>query len=95
MNKYEAMIIIKPDLSEDDKKTVINQLGEAITKNNGAILQSDIWSERRKLIYPIQKYREGTYYLIQFNVLPEAIVKIRHTYKLNENILRILITKNG
>jgi small subunit ribosomal protein S6 len=93
MNKYEAMFIIKPDLSEDDKKTLFNQIHDAVLKNNGNILQASIWSEKRKLYFTIKKYREGSYYLINFSLTPEGITKIRHVYKLNENILRVLITK--
>ena len=93
MNKYEAMFIIKPDLSEDDKKTLFNQIHDAVLKNNGNILQASIWSEKRKLYFTIKKYREGIYYLINFSLTPEGITKIGHAYKLNENILRVLITK--
>ena len=31
MNKYEAMFIIKPELSEEEKKTLFAQIAEAIT----------------------------------------------------------------
>jgi len=93
MKKYEAMFIVRPDLSEDEKKTLFNQLADEVTKSTGSVLQADVWSEKRKLYFVIKKYREGIYYLMNFNALPEAIAKIRHAYKLNENILRVLITK--
>jgi len=92
MNKYEAMIIIKPDLSEDEKKTLLAQINDAITKSEGKVSQANIWSERRKMHFPIKKQHEGVYYLVNFDVAPSAIVQIRHTYTLNENILRVLIT---
>ncbi|PIP20608.1 MAG: 30S ribosomal protein S6 [Candidatus Omnitrophica bacterium CG23_combo_of_CG06-09_8_20_14_all_40_11] len=93
MKKYEAMFIIKPDLSEDEKKTLFNQIGEAVAKNNGNVSGGSIWSEKRKLYFPIKRYREGIYYLLQFTTEPKSITDINHAYKLNENILRVLITK--
>jgi small subunit ribosomal protein S6 len=93
MKKYEAMFIIKPDLSEDEKKALFSQIDDAVVKNNGKVLQANVWSERKKLIFPIKKQHEGIYYLINFNAPPEADVKIRQAYKLNESILRVLITK--
>ncbi len=93
MNKYEVMIIIKPDLSEEEKKALFGQISDAITKSEGKVNQANIWSERRKLYFPIRRQREGVYYLVNFNVAPSAIVQIRHTYTLNENILRALITR--
>lgn len=47
MNKYEAMFIIKPDLSEEEKKSVFEQISEAVIKNNGKINQAAVWSERK------------------------------------------------
>lgn len=93
MNKYEAMFIIKPDLSEEERKNLVNQIKEVVSKNNGILTQADIWSERKKLFFPIKRYQEGTYYLMNFNSVSSAITEIRHAYKLNENILRVLLTR--
>ena len=93
MNKYEAMFIVKPDLSEEEKKLLFNQISDAAVKHDGNVLSKNIWSEKRKLYFPMKKYREGIYYLMNFTVAPTAITDIRQVYKLNENILRVLITK--
>ena len=93
MKKYEAMFIIKPDLSEDEKKILFGQISDAVTKNNGVVSGGSVWSEKRKLYFPIKRCREGIYYLLNFNAVPGSIVNINHAYKLNENILRVLITK--
>lgn len=92
MKKYEAMFIIKPDLSEDERKNLLAQIGEQVTKNSGTVGQSSVWAERRKLYFPLKKYREGTYYLMNFTLDAGAIDKIRQAYHLNENILRFLIS---
>jgi small subunit ribosomal protein S6 len=92
MKKYEAMFIIKPDLSEDERKTLLTQIGDQITKNDGNVGQSSIWAERKKLYFPIKKCREGTYYLLNFTLNAVSIDKIRQAYTLNENILRFLIS---
>jgi len=92
MKKYEAMFIIKPDLSEEEKKSLFDQIGDAVAKNNGKVSNASIWSEKRKLYFTIKKHREGVYYLVNFTVAPAAITDINHAYALNENILRVLIT---
>jgi small subunit ribosomal protein S6 len=93
MNKYEAMFIVKPDLSEEERKILFNQISEAVTKNSGTVANAAVWSEKRKLFFPIKKHMEGVYYLMNFSVDPLAVTKMRHAYNLNENILRVLITK--
>jgi small subunit ribosomal protein S6 len=92
MKRYEVMIIIKPTLSEDEKKALFSQISDAVTKNNGTVSQANVWLERRKLYFPVKKCQEGMYYLMSFSAPTEAIVKIRNVYGLNENILRVLVT---
>jgi small subunit ribosomal protein S6 len=92
MNKYEAMFIVKPDLPEEERKALFSQITDAVSKNNGNVSQGSVWSEKRKLYFPIKKYREGLYFLMNFSIAPQAIKEIRHAYKLNENILRVLIS---
>lgn len=93
MKKYEAMFIISSDLSEDVKKGLFTKIKDIITKNNGKVMSADIWSEKRKLYFPIKKYKEGIYYLVNFNANALDIQNISHEYKLNENILRVMITQ--
>lgn len=93
MNKYEAMLIIRPDLSEDDKKALYNQIGDTVAKNNGTPTQAGVWTERRKFYFTIKKYQEGSYYLMNFAAEPDSIARIKQAYKLNENILRVLILR--
>jgi small subunit ribosomal protein S6 len=93
MNKYEAMLIVKPDLSDEDKKILFKQIDEAVVKHGGQISQSAVWAERRKLYFPISKFHEGIYYLVAFSAPAQGIKEMRNIYKLNENILRVLFTR--
>lgn len=95
MNRYEAMCIIRPDLSEEERKALVAQMGDIITKNGGTVTNSAAWAERRKLFFKLGKYHEGVYHLLSFSVDPQAVKEIRQLYKLNENILRTLITRLG
>ena len=94
MRKYEAMFIVKPDLAEDEKKALFNQLGDAVIKNKGEVSQAGVWAEKRKIHFRLKKYDEVTYYLMSFSLTdPLAIREIKRIYRLNENILRVLITR--
>lgn len=93
MNKYEAMFILKPKLTDDEKKIIFNQIQDAVSKNNGTVTTASVWAELRKIFFPIKRFREGLYYLMNFSLPAQAVSEIRHAYKLNENILRVLITR--
>lgn len=91
--RYEAMFIVRPDLPEDERKILFEQLNDVLLKHNANVLSKDIWSEKRKLCFPIKKHQEGMFYLVNFELAPTSIKDITHTYKLNDNILRVMITK--
>jgi len=93
MNKYEAMFVVRPDMSEEEAKTLYAALKDAVTKNGGTVASADVWSERRRLAFTIKKQLEGVYYLIKFSAPSDAVTKLKYTYGLNESVLRVLITR--
>ncbi len=94
MGNYEAMFIVNPNANEEQKKEITAQLNEVIIKNQGEVLNSAIWSEKRKLAYPIKKFHEGIYYLVQFKSEPRNILKLKQAYTLNESVIRLLIMRS-
>ena len=99
MNKYEAMFIIKPDLKEDDKTSVLKTIKDQILKHEGRLLQDQIWAERRKFAYDLfplggqTRFKEGMYYLVNFEIAAPAITALKNYFSLNESILRYLILR--
>lgn len=93
MNKYEAMIIIKANLKEEEKEAIFKQLQDIIVKNAGQIINQQVWLAKGQLTFSIKKQKEALYYLLQFNIIPSVISKLRQAFKLNESILRFMITK--
>lgn len=94
MKKYEGMFIIKPDIDQDDLEKTISSIESTITKNGGKVENNQKWA-RRHLAYPIKKFTEGEYHLFNFEAEPTIITALTSVYKLNENILRTLITVKG
>ena len=91
MKKYEGMFIVKPDMNKEDLQKIESSIEDVIKKNGGNIENFQKWA-RRRLAYEIKKYVEGEYYLCNFEAEPREIVKIESLYRLNDNILRTLIT---
>lgn len=99
MKKYEAMFIIKPNLKDEEKTAVMKSIKEQISKNEGHILTDQIWAEKKKLAYDLfpigggSRFKEGMYYLVNFECQPDAIAVLKTNYGMNEQILRYLILK--
>lgn len=92
MQQYEGMFLFKPDLTKDALDKVLSQVQDILAKHKGAGEGIKEWG-RQRLSYPIKKYKEGSYYLINFNIDPDAISNIKRAFGLNESILRVLIVK--
>jgi small subunit ribosomal protein S6 len=93
MNKYEAMFIVRPELSEDDRKNVTGQLKDIAVKNGCTVNTLDLWSDRRRLTFEIKKQQEGLYYIMNFTAPSDAIGKLKYAYGLHESLLRCMITR--
>ena len=95
MNIYEAMFLINSTLDGKTTNAIFEQIKESISKNEGSIISSQLWAEKRRLSFPIRKNQEATYYFVKFKLKPSLIDKIRQAYRLNENILRVLIISSN
>ena len=92
MNNYEGLFIVSPALAKEDLEKALSYIREQITKHKGTIEKAEDLG-KRKLSYRIGKQREGQYYLLNFKVEPQLVKEIERAYKLNEAILKVLITR--
>lgn len=91
--KYEITYIIRPDLSENDKKTVVERFDKIFSENGATVVESKDWSKRR-LAYEINKFREGIYHIINIEATDDkAINEFDRLSKISNEILRSMIVK--
>lgn len=88
--EYEALFVIDPE-KENSIKEVTSGITGAITRSKGTVIKEESWS-RQKLTYPIKKNAEGIYYKLDFSADPSKISELNNNFKLNANILRVMIT---
>lgn len=91
MNNYEMVVILKPELTEEGRKTIIDRLTQAI-KDNGSVEDIDEWGVR-KLAYPINYNKEGYYLVITFKAEPSVIVEVERRARILDQVLRFLTIK--
>ncbi len=92
IRKYEIVFILNPEITEKEINDLVGQVSSEIKNLNGKIVKTDIWG-LKKLSYPIQKFKEGHYILIEFDILTSSIDQLNKTVEANETIIRSLITK--
>ncbi|HYW81394.1 MAG TPA: 30S ribosomal protein S6 [Thermoguttaceae bacterium] len=91
-NVYEGMYILDSNRYGRDHEGISGQIPEIIEKAGGQILVSRLWEERR-LAYPINGHRKGTYWLTYFRLDGEKLTEVQRQCQLSESILRVLFLK--
>lgn len=92
MRDYELIVIISPDVPEEEVPTSIDKIGEFITSKGGSITQVDRWGKRR-LAYPIKHFKEGNYVLTKFKIEPAITAKLEANLRISEKILRHMLVR--
>jgi len=91
MKKYEIMTIIKAELAEKGAKDLSKKVQDQVESLSGKISSANFWG-KRKLSYEIKREKEGFYDVINFELDPEGIQKLKSKLNLMDGLLRYLIT---
>jgi small subunit ribosomal protein S6 len=91
-NVYEAMFIFDSNRFARDPGGVSGAVTALIQKVGGELLAGRLWEERR-LAYPINGQRKGTYWLSYFRLESKTLAELNRELSLNESILRSLVLK--
>ena len=92
MNSYETLFVVKPDLSEEETKGVIEKF-TAIIGEDGAVTEVKEWGKRR-LAYPINYINEGYYVLVDFEASPALPAELERRFRIDESILRAIVVRH-
>ncbi len=89
---YEGLFIFDSNKFARDQATLPSEVEGMITSNGGEVLVSRLWEERR-LAYPLNGQRKGTYWLIYFRSPTTEITPLNRKCELHEGVLRHLVIK--
>jgi len=92
MRRYELMLILKPDAAEDKAAAVIDRTTRHVVASGGQIIKVAPWG-RRRLAYPIDRYRDGSYHILVFEAPAEAILEMERSLHITEEVLRHLVVR--
>jgi small subunit ribosomal protein S6 len=92
MRRYELMLVLRPDVADDKSQALIDRTTRGIVAAGGQIVKVAPWG-RRRLAYPIDRHREGSYHIILFEAPSDSIVELEHTLLITEEVLRHLVTR--
>jgi ribosomal protein S6 len=92
---YELMVLISPEVTDEALTAEVDGISALIAQHGGEVthVKRDTPWGRRRLAYPINKFRDATYVLYHFNCAPSRIIEIERDLKLNERVIRYLLIR--
>ncbi|MCK5766997.1 MAG: 30S ribosomal protein S6 [Candidatus Atribacteria bacterium] len=91
MRKYELMLAINPQFEEEELISLIEKVKKIISKEKGEVTNINKWGKRR-LAYEIKDFTEAIYVVMKFNIDELSISEFERVLKLEEKIIRYLLT---
>ena len=93
MRRYEMVVIITPDVADEDVEDAVERLiRHPVESDGGTLDEVDLWG-RRRLAYPIEKQSEGTYVLTQLQLNPGSTTELERSLQISEEVLRHLLIR--
>ena len=92
MNKFEAVLLLSPEISTQSKKDNNVKFEKLIIENKGKIINSEDWG-LRDLSYKILNFSKAFYNFYQIEIYGDKIESIKKSLTQNEIFLRHLFVK--
>lgn len=92
MRLYDIVVLVTPDLSEEEGTKVVGDYRKLLVDGGAQIVKDETWG-RRRLAYPILRKREAVYHHFQVNAEPALVAEVERRLRLSDPILRHLAVR--
>jgi len=89
MRRYETIVILDPDISEDGRAPVFDRISDTISQGNGFLVLRDDWGNR-KLAYEIKKKPRGFYTRFDFCGTGIIVDEIERFCRIDDRVMKYL-----
>jgi small subunit ribosomal protein S6 len=87
VHEYEIMLLLDPDLAEEQANAIIQRIRDAVDAANGTWDGHEPWG-RRRLAYEIDHKGEAVYHLLLFAAPVETLDEIVRVLKITDGVVR-------
>ena len=91
MNKYESIIIINPNCTEEAIKALENKFTGLINENGK--VESVQNMGKKRLAYEIKKNKEAIYMQFDFEAKPESIAELERNYRITDEVIKFIVIR--
>ena len=92
MNKFEAVLLLSPELGTQNLDDEIKKFKDGISNNSGTIVNEEDWG-LRDLSYNIDKFKKAFYKYFQIEISGEKLDNLKRELNQSDHHLRHLFIK--
>jgi len=89
MRRYETIVIVNPDVGDEQREPVFDRVRELIPQQNGILVKIDNWGTK-KLAYEIKKKMRGFYARIDYCGSGPLVDEIERFFKIDDRVLKFM-----
>ncbi len=89
---YETLLLISPEMEEEGRTAIIENLTGLIEREGGAMVEVDDWGIRT-LAYPVQKQSRGWYVRLVYDAPGALITELERIIRITDGIFKFLTVK--
>jgi small subunit ribosomal protein S6 len=92
MRLYDIVVLVTPDLNEEDAAKVTADHRKILADGGATLVKDEPWG-RRRLAFPIQRKREAYYHHFQVSAEPALVAEMERRLRLSDQVLRHLAVR--
>ncbi|MGD8962483.1 MAG: 30S ribosomal protein S6 [Desulfobacterales bacterium] len=89
MRRYETIVIMDPDLSDEQRQPVVKRVQDVINQANGYLALTDEWGTQ-KLAYEIKKKPRGYFTRFDFCGTSAIVNEIERFFRIDDRVLKYM-----
>jgi len=89
MRRYETIVIIDPDLSNEERDPLYEKIRELIPRLKGFLVEFDEWGTQ-KLAYEIKKKTRGHYFRLDYCGTGELVSEMERSFRIDDRVLKYM-----
>jgi len=89
MRRYETIVIIDPDLSNEQRLPIFEKLKDLIARQDGFLVVVDEWGDKR-LAYEIKKRSRGYYVRLDFCGTGALVNEMERFFRIDDSVLKYM-----
>ena len=89
MRRYETIVIVDPDLSDEGRGPVFDRIKDIIPQQGGALIDIEDWGSKR-LAYEIKKKQRGFYSRVDYCGTGAVVDEMERFFRIDDRVMKYM-----